>query len=189
MLAVQKTTTVSRSLAACSSKKDHQQQTTVIREALIEMHLEVSNVLPDLLEVDLLVLSRDDVVGPLLLVGSDEVGVVDTGKRLDVLHQGSDLSLEVVGEDLGSGHRGRQVVGRDVPTRDDEVVGVDHGEHVGCREEDLSVIGGSVGSTQKRGRTERDVNVLAGVVGSKSDRRRSDELQGAKDKDQYPSSS
>lgn len=101
-------------------------------KASVGAYLEVSDVLPDLLEVSLLVLSRDDVVGPLLLVGSDEVGVVDTRQRLDVLHQRSDLSLEVVGEDLGSGHRGRKVVRRDVPSRDDEVVGVNHGEHVGC---------------------------------------------------------
>lgn len=92
--------------------------------------LEVTNIGTDVLDVGLLVRAGDDVVGAVRLVGGDKVGVVDGGEGLEGLHLGLDLALEVVIEDLGAGHGVSEVQARDIPTAEDEVVGVNHGEDV-----------------------------------------------------------
>lgn len=77
--------------------------------------------------MNLLVGSGDDVIGSILLVGSDEVGVVDRRERNEVLHQGSDLSLKIELEDLGSSHSLIERQGGDIPSSENEVVGVTGG--------------------------------------------------------------
>mmetsp|Transcript_4553 Transcript_4553/g.11473 ORF Transcript_4553/g.11473 Transcript_4553/m.11473 type:complete len:494 (+) Transcript_4553:426-1907(+) len=91
--------------------------------------LKVANVLPDPFHLFLL-RSREDVVGALSLVGGDEVGEVDGGQGLDVLHVGVELFLEVVVEDLGALHGIAEVGAVDVPSSPDDFVGVEEGEHV-----------------------------------------------------------
>lgn len=78
--------------------------------------LELADVAPDLLEVDSLVGTGEDVVGTLLLVRVDERGVVDRGERVEGRHVGSDLALEVEVHDLGSAHGLVERHGRDVPS-------------------------------------------------------------------------
>lgn len=99
--------------------------------------LEVADVGTDVVDVGLLVRAGDDVVGAVGLVGGDKVGVVDRGEGLEGLHLGLDLALEVVVEDLGAGHGVSEVQARDIPTAEDEVVGVNHGEDVVERDVDV----------------------------------------------------
>lgn len=80
--------------------------------------LEVANVLANVLEVSELRLSGDDVVGALLLVRVDELGVVERGEGLELSHLGGDLALEVVVEDLGATHGLVERHRRDVPSAD-----------------------------------------------------------------------
>lgn len=78
----------------------------------------------------LLLGTGEDVVGTIALVGGDEVGVVDGRKRDEFLHLRGDLALEIGFEDTSTIHGISQVHVVDVPTTDDEVVRVDHGESV-----------------------------------------------------------
>ena len=71
-----------------------------------------------MLEVSELGLSGDDVVGALLLVRVDELGVVERGERLEERHLRRDLALEVVVEDLGATHGLVERHRRDVPSAD-----------------------------------------------------------------------
>lgn len=67
--------------------------------------LEVANILLDLLDVSpASLVTLDDVVGTVLLVGSDEVGVVDTRQRLHLDHLLADLVLEGGLQDLSTVH-------------------------------------------------------------------------------------
>jgi hypothetical protein len=80
----------------------------------------------------------DDVVGAVFLVGSDEVGVVDAGQRLDGSHLLLDEGLQCRLEDLGTVHGCGKVHATDVPATDGKVVGVNHGDHVVQRNVDLA---------------------------------------------------
>ena len=100
--------------------------------------LELADISPDVLKMGLLIIARNDVVRTSLLVGSDEVRVVDGWKRLaNLSHEGGDLTLEVVVEHLGTLHSLVQGETRDIPTTEDEVIGVDHGENVRNRNVDI----------------------------------------------------
>ena len=98
--------------------------------------LEAADVTTDLLEV-LALAAGEEVVGTVSLVGGNEVGVVDGGKRLEVLHLGAELALEIGLKNGGTIHGIGQVHVVDVPTTEDEVVGVGHGEKVMERNVDL----------------------------------------------------
>lgn len=101
--------------------------------------LEISDVLSDLVEVGELVVSREDVVGSGFLVGGDEITIVDGGEGDDFLEVGSKFFLEVVVEDLGAGHGIGHVESGDIPSVDDDVVGVNKGEDLVQREVDFLV--------------------------------------------------
>lgn len=100
--------------------------------------LELADIGADVLEVSLLVVAGDQVVGAGLLVGRDEVGVVDGGEGLaEKSHVGGDLALEVIIQDLGAHHGLVEGHTRDVPTSENEIIGVDHGENIGDGDVDL----------------------------------------------------
>jgi hypothetical protein len=89
--------------------------------------------LPDIL-ADLINMSHaglgsgKDVVGTVLLVGSNEIGVVDAGQGNHLGHLLADEGLEGRLEDLGAVHGSSEVQAADVPTANDQVIGVDHGK-------------------------------------------------------------
>lgn len=128
--------------------------------------------------MDLLVGSRENIIGSILLVGRDEVGVVDRGERDHLLHERSDLSLEVVLEDLGSSHRLIERHGGDVPASEDKVVGVtgEKGRTEQGSDNDFTSEGKSVDSHHGENVREGDVDVLPVRINSKSKGRSSDEL-------------
>mmetsp|Transcript_32286 Transcript_32286/g.70453 ORF Transcript_32286/g.70453 Transcript_32286/m.70453 type:complete len:249 (-) Transcript_32286:338-1084(-) len=91
--------------------------------------LELLHVLLDLR--DLLRLGASDaVVRTGLLVSGHEVTVEDAGQRNHVLHVRLELALEIVLQHAGAGHSVRKVHLGDIPTADDDVVGVHAGHQV-----------------------------------------------------------
>ncbi len=92
--------------------------------------LERTNILANMLDVLVLVASRDKVISTGFLVGSDEVWVV-YGREwgTDVGHVGGNLALKVIVEHLGTVHRLVHGHTRNVPTSEDEVVRVHHRKH------------------------------------------------------------
>lgn len=103
--------------------------------------LELSEVSSDGVEVFLLVVTGNDVISSFLLVGSNEVFVVDSGKGDHILHVGSELDLEIIFQDFSSSHGISQVHLADIPTADDDVVGVNEGKDLVQGEEDFGVLG------------------------------------------------
>ena len=108
--------------------------------------LEASDILSNVVEVSLLVVSRDQVIGSIGLIRSDKVGVrplsadtgsfsmgrltVDTRHGSDGLHHGSKLPLQVVLQYLGSSHGLVHRHTRDIPPTDNKIVGVNHRQHL-----------------------------------------------------------
>lgn len=80
---------------------------------------------------------RDEIVSTFLLIGGDEVRVVDAGERLHSGHLLTDESLKGRLQDLGTVHGISKVHTADVPAANDEIVGVDHGHEVMERDVDL----------------------------------------------------
>jgi hypothetical protein len=85
--------------------------------------VQVPDVLDDSLHL-LLLGALDQVVGTRLLVGGDEVRVVDSGQGHHVLHEGAQLLLQVDVQHTSSVHGVRQVHVGDVPSANHKVVGV-----------------------------------------------------------------
>lgn len=75
-------------------------------------------------------LGIEDVVSTVLLVGSDKVGEVDGAERLQLLHLGKELTLEIPVKDMSTGHALTEVSTVDIPTADLKISGADHGEKV-----------------------------------------------------------
>jgi hypothetical protein len=90
--------------------------------------LECLDVVANVLDMSPLVVSGDQVVGTGRLIGGDKGRIVDGGKGLVLAEILGDLTLKIPVEDFGTGHRGGQVEGTDVPSSDDKVVGMDHGK-------------------------------------------------------------
>lgn len=72
----------------------------------------------------------DDIVGTVLLVGGDEVGVVDAGQRLHLGHLLAYHLLERRLQNLSTVHGLGHVHAADIPTTHNEIIGMDHGEQV-----------------------------------------------------------
>lgn len=106
----------------------------------------IPNVLADLVNVlNGSLATWKDVVGTILLVGSDEVRVVDAGKRSHLSHLLLDLGLQGWLEDCSTIHGLSHVHTADVPTTNDEVIGVNHWKDV--LEGNVDILGGlSVGT-------------------------------------------
>ncbi len=122
--------------------------------------LELANVGAELLEVGLFVVARKNVICTLLLIGGDEVWVIDGGERLDWGHEGDKLALEVPGEDLGTLHSCIERSTRDVPAADDDVIGVYSREDGG--EGDMNILSRRGVDAKANGRSTED---RANVVG------------------------
>jgi len=122
--------------------------------------LELADVRADDLEVNLLVSSRNDIVSTGLLIGSDEVGVVNGGEWLpEKCHMGSDLTLEVIVEDFGTLHGLVHGESGDVPAAEDEIIRMYHGQHIGDRDVDFLARTG-LGSNANGGCTKDRANVV-----------------------------
>jgi hypothetical protein len=90
--------------------------------------LESPNVVANMPDMSPLVVARDQIVSAIRLIGGDEGGVVDGGKGPVLAEILGDLSLKIPVENLGTSHGGSQVKGTDVPSAENEIVGMDHGE-------------------------------------------------------------
>mmetsp|Transcript_24560 Transcript_24560/g.55438 ORF Transcript_24560/g.55438 Transcript_24560/m.55438 type:complete len:335 (-) Transcript_24560:31-1035(-) len=108
--------------------------------------LEVTNVLPDLVKL-LLFASFQNIGSSSGLVGSDEVGEIDRRKRSQFLHLVVYLSLQVVIKNLCVLHGVTQRSAADVPSPDDQVIGVHHRQKI----------------------LERDVHVFSAIIVPDSD--------------------
>lgn len=102
--------------------------------------LEGSNVFSDLFEVLLLVVSWKGVISSVLLVGSDEIFVVNSWVRNYIFQVWCELGLEVIFDDLGSSHGVSQVHFTDVPTTNNDIVGVNKGQDLVQSHEDFRVL-------------------------------------------------
>ena len=98
---------------------------------------EVSDVLPDDLNVLPFVVSGNDVVGSVRLVGGDELGVKNGWEWDQVLSVGSELLLEIIVEDSGSLEGISDTGAADVPSGDNDLRGVDKGKDILHGEEDF----------------------------------------------------
>ena len=94
------------------------------------LFLEATHVRADVLQVRLLVVAGNHVVRAIALVGSDVVGVVDGGKRMEVLHVRVHHLLEVVVVHGGALHGVTQVHRADIPTTNHQVHGVHQRQQV-----------------------------------------------------------
>ena len=107
--------------------------------------------------------SLHQVVGALVLVGGDEVGIVDARQRDHVRHLLADHGLERRLEDGGAVHGVGEVHAVDVPAADDQVVGMGHGQHVVEGHVDVLARGG-VGAELERGGHEDGAVVVGGAL-------------------------
>lgn len=127
--------------------------------------LEITNVLSELLDMSHGGLGAlNDIVGSVLLVGGNEVGVVDGGKRSQPSHLLPDVSLQGRLQDLGAIHGLSQVHRADVPAANDQVVGVDHGQEIVEGNVDI-LVGLGVGSKLDGGAHD-DGAVVVGLLGA-----------------------
>lgn len=104
--------------------------------------------------------SLQDVIGTSLLVGSDEVRVVDTTKRLDLGHFLVDESLQGGFKNRRTVHGIGQVHAADVPTADGEIVRVNHRQHV--MEGDIDLLVGLRIGSELDGRAHDNRAVVVG---------------------------
>lgn len=102
--------------------------------------LEVTNILSEVLDMSHRGLGAlNDIVSSVLLIGGNEVRVVDGGEGSQPSHLLPDVSLQGRLQDLGAIHGLSQVHRADVPAANDQVVGVDHGQEVVEGDVDLLV--------------------------------------------------
>lgn len=126
--------------------------------------LELANVLADLLNVLHGGLGAgENVVGTVLLVGSNEVGVVDGGKGDHLGHLLANKLLHGRLKDLGAIHGLVKGHAGDIPAANDEVVGVDHGEDVVEGNVDILALGVDA---ELDGGTHNDGAVVVGLLGT-----------------------
>ena len=123
--------------------------------------LEVTDVLANLLNVLVASLgARDQVISAILLVGSNEIWVVDRWEWLDGSHLLPDHLLEGWLKDGSAVHGILQVHGRDIPTTDDEVIWVDHWEDL--LEWNVDILSGLSIGAQLHGGRHGDGSVVVG---------------------------
>lgn len=127
----------------------------------VVLGLEVTNVLADNLNV-LLLGAWKNVVGTVTLVGSNEVWVVNGRKWLVGSHLLANLTLEIWLKDSGAVHGISQVHGRDIPTTENEVIGVNHWEDL--MERNVDLLAGSGISTKLDGGSHDDRAIVVGSL-------------------------
>ena len=119
----------------------------------------------DLFKVCLLIGSWEEVIGTFLLVGRNEIRIVNRRQGFaDKGHVGRDLALEVIIEDLGTLHGFVKGKARYIPTTENEVVGVDHGEDITDGDVDI-LRSGRVSSNLHSGSAENRADVV-GLLGT-----------------------
>lgn len=99
--------------------------------------LEVTNVLPDGIDMLHLVVARQHVISSSALVGCNEVWVVDGREWHQVLHVGRQLLLQVVLEYRSTAHGVSKIHFADIPTRNHDITRVHRGKNVLQWHEDL----------------------------------------------------
>jgi hypothetical protein len=107
----------------------------------------------------------EDVVGTLLLVGSNEVRVVDAGKRLHVGQFLADKRFKSRLEDTSTIHGLSQVHAADVPSANHKVVGVHHGEKV--MEGDVDIIAARAVGAELGGGPHDDRAIVVSRLGTR----------------------
>jgi len=128
--------------------------------------LEVLDVLAEVFEMFLLgtLTAHDEVISTIGLVSSNEVFVVDGGERLQLFHFRSQLLLEIIFEDFSALHGLSQVGRRNVPTADDDLVRISHGEEGLEGDVDLFTLG--VGTNADSGALSDRAEVVRGLFTS-----------------------
>ena len=102
--------------------------------------LECCDIASDCREVVLLIVALDHVVSAVLLIAGDEVFVVDRWEGLVLPHEGLELHLQLVVEDLCSSHCISHVVGIYVPSANNQILRSNHGENLVDLQVDLSLL-------------------------------------------------
>jgi hypothetical protein len=87
--------------------------------------LEGSNIIADNLQVFGFFIAGEEVIGSVLLVGSDEVRVVDWFQRFVVFEEGLQLLLQLIVEDLCASHGAGKIQRVDIPSSNNEIFWVD----------------------------------------------------------------
>ena len=101
--------------------------------------LESSNIIPDNLQVFGFFIAGEEVIGSVLLVGSDEVRVVDWFQRFVVFEEGLQLLLQLIVEDLCASHGAGKIQRVDIPSSNNEIFWVDQRNDFLDLHEDLSI--------------------------------------------------
>jgi hypothetical protein len=135
----------------------------VLETAQYLINLDSPNVLADLLNmVHGSLGAGDDIVSALLLVSSNEVRVVNAGQRLHNGHFLADERLQRRREDLCAIHGVSKVHAADIPTTNDEVIGVNHWQKI--VERNVDVLSTLAVDTELGRRTHDDRAVVVGTA-------------------------
>lgn len=129
------------------------------------VRLEVTDILTELLNVGVASLAAlEDIVGTVFLVGSNEVRVVDGLEGDHLSHLLLDEGLQSGLKDLSAVHGLSQVHLANVPTTNNEVIGVDHGQNIVEGDVDVGV---GLGIRSKlHGRSHNKGAVVVGLTGT-----------------------
>lgn len=127
--------------------------------------LEISDILSDLVQVSHLVVSWENVISSVRLVGSNEIWVIDRGEWNNFLKVGLKLFLEVIVKNLSTSHRLREVQSGDIPSVDDNIIRINKREDVVKWEIDLLVSVNSDLSSRSLGNRTIEVWGLFSLLG------------------------
>lgn len=127
--------------------------------------LEISDILSDLVQVSHLVVSWENVISSVRLVGSNEIWVIDRGEWNNFLKVGLKLFLEVIVKNLSTSHRLKEVQSGDIPSVDDDIIRVNKREDVVKWEIDLLVSVNSDLSSRSLGNRTIEVWGLFSLLG------------------------
>ena len=126
---------------------------------IFQVHL--PNILSDLLHMSVASLATwKNVVGTIFLVGSDKIGVVDAAKWNHGRHLLLKLSLESWLKDACTIHGLGQIKSADIPTTNNEMIGMDHWKDV--MERNIDIASGLCIGTKLHGRAHNDGAIVVG---------------------------
>jgi len=90
--------------------------------------LEITHVLPDLLDVIPFIVTGDQIIRAVRLIGSNEMRIVNRGQGLVLFEIRRDLALDIPFENLGAFHCSSDIERTDIPSSENEIIGMDHGK-------------------------------------------------------------
>ena len=133
---------------------------------------ETTNILANMLQVLLLAVSRNQIVGSVTLIAGDEVGVVDGRLRNDAFHVRTEFFLKFRLEDSSTNHSLVEIGIIDVPAINDEIIRRQNGKE--RRKRNMHLFLSIVTKVDRRGLSNRSnllvkrliFNELPKVVGS-----------------------